>query len=109
MSTKPTETPKKARRRRSPEMFAELIFEAERKGNAAEICRREGISPNLFYRWCQKAKESVIQGLAQIKRGPKAKDAEKVELRAENARLTAALCEASIELHAGRTQVAISA
>jgi transposase-like protein len=98
MTTKPSETPKKTRKRRSPEMIAELIFEAERKGNAAEICRREEISPNLFYRWRQKAKEGAIQALAQIKRGPKAKDAEKTELRAENERLTRALCEASIEL-----------
>lgn len=32
--------PKKTRTRRSPEMIAELILEAERKCNAAEICRR---------------------------------------------------------------------
>lgn len=98
MKTKPSETPKKTRVRRSPEMIAELIFEAERKGNAAEICRREGIAPNLFYRWRQKAKESVILGLAQMKRGPKAKDHEKLEQAAEIERLQSALCEASIEL-----------
>lgn len=99
MSTKLSETPKKTRVRRSPEMIAELIFEAERKGNAAEICRREGIAPNLFYRWRQKAKESVIQGLSQTaKRGPKAKDHEKLAQTAEIERLQSALCEASIEL-----------
>jgi len=98
MKTKPSETAKKTRVRRSPEMIAELIFEAERKGNAAEICRREGIAPNLFYRWRQKAKESVIQGMAQMKRGPKVKDYEKIEQKAENERLKAALCEAAIEL-----------
>jgi hypothetical protein len=37
---------KKTRTRRSPEMIAELIWEAERKGNAAEVCRRESIAPN---------------------------------------------------------------
>lgn len=99
MSTKPSEMPKKTRTRRSPEMIAELIFEAERKGNAAEICRREEISPNLFYRWRQKAKEGAIQALSQTgKRGPKAKDPEKLAQTAENERLKAALCEASIEL-----------
>ena len=41
---------KKTRARRSPEMIAELIWEAERKGNAAEVCRRENIAPTLFYR-----------------------------------------------------------
>ena len=98
MSTKPSETPKKTRVRRSPEMIAELIFEAERKGNAAEICRRENIAPNLFYRWRQKAKESVIQGLAQSKPGRKAKDHERAAQTAEIERLQSALCEASIEL-----------
>lgn len=96
MSTK--DQPKKQRRKRSPEMIVELIFEAERKGNNAEICRREGISPNLFYRWKQKFKEAGISGLKLMKRGPKVKDQEKIELEAENKRLRAALCEASIEL-----------
>lgn len=98
MSTKPSEMPKKTRVRRSPEMITELIFEAERKGNAAEICRREGIAPNLFYRWRQKAKEGAIQGLSQMKRGRKPKDVEKLAQTAEIERLQLALCEASIEL-----------
>jgi transposase-like protein len=44
-------------------MIAELILEAERKGNAAEICRREGIAPNLFYRWRTRFKEAVCRVL----------------------------------------------
>ncbi|MBP9708235.1 MAG: transposase, partial [Oligoflexales bacterium] len=44
-------TQKKIRVRRSPEMIAKLILEAERAGNTAAICRRENIAPNLFYRW----------------------------------------------------------
>ena len=40
----------KTRTRRSPAMIAELIWEAERKGNAAEVCRRENVAPTLFYR-----------------------------------------------------------
>lgn len=39
----PTEI-KKRRTRRSPEKIVELVMEAERTGNAAEICRREGMS-----------------------------------------------------------------
>lgn len=89
---------KKPRARRSPEMIAELIWEAERKGNAAEVCRRENIAPTLFYRWKTKFKEAGIAGLQTMKRGPKAKDHEKRKLERENARLTAALCESSIEL-----------
>ena len=94
---KPTVVAKK-RVRRSPEMIAELILEAERKGNAAEICRRENIQPNLFYRWRQRFKEAGVEGLKTLKRGPKAKDAEKERLERENARLKTALCESSIEL-----------
>jgi len=89
---------KKTRIRRSPEMIAELIWEAERKGNAAEVCRRENIAPTLFYRWKQKFKEAGIVGLQAMKRGPKTKDREKERLERENVRLTTALCESSIEL-----------
>jgi transposase len=89
---------KKTRARRSPETLAELILEAERKGNASEICRREGIAPNLFYRWRTRFKEAGIEGIKSIKRGPKSKDPAKVELERENQRLTAALCEQTIEL-----------
>lgn len=89
---------KKTRTRRSPEMIAELIWEAERKGNAAEVCRRENIAPTLFYRWKQKFKEAGILGLRAMKRGPKVKDYEKQKLEREVARLTTALCESSIEL-----------
>lgn len=89
---------KKTRTRRSPEMIAELIWEAERKGNAAEVCRRENIAPTLFYRWKTKFKEAGIAGLHAMKRGPKAKDHEKRKLEREVDRLAAALCESSIEL-----------
>jgi transposase-like protein len=88
----------KTRARRSPEMIAELIWEAERKGNAAEVCRRENVAPTLFYRWKTKFKEAGIAGLQTMKRGPKAKDHEKKKLEREVTRLTTALCESSIEL-----------
>jgi transposase len=93
-----TKATPRTRTRRSPEMIAELIWEAERKGNAAEVCRRESIAPTLFYRWKQKFKEGGIQNLQTMKRGPKTKDHEKAKLERENARLTQALCESSIEL-----------
>ena len=51
---------KKTRVRRSPAMIAELILESERKSNAAEICRREGIAPNLFYRWRTRFKSARL-------------------------------------------------
>ena len=89
---------KKKRARRSPEMIAELVLEAERTGNAAEICRRENISPNLFYRWRQKAREGMIQSLKQSKRGPKGKDIEKEAMKAEIGRLKSTLCDQTVEL-----------
>ena len=89
---------KKPRARRSPEMIAELIWEAERKGNAAEVCRRENIAPTLFYRWKTKFKEGGIQNLQAMKRGPRAKDHEKMKLEREGTRIAAALCESAIEL-----------
>jgi transposase len=88
----------KTRTRRSPQMIAELIWEAERKGNAAEVCRRESVAPTLFYRWKTKFKEAGIAGLQTMKRGPKAKNHEKRKLEREVARLSVALCESAIEL-----------
>jgi hypothetical protein len=41
---------KVSRTRRSPERIVELVLESERTGSSAEICRRESISPQLFYR-----------------------------------------------------------
>lgn len=92
-------SPKRQRRRRSPEMVAELILEAERKGNAAEVCRRENVSPTLFYRWRQKFKEAGIQGLKNLKRGRKPRvDPEKAGMVKEVERLRATVVDLSIEL-----------
>jgi len=79
-------------------MIGELILEAERRGNAAEICRREGIAPNLFYRWRTRFKEGGIQAIGALKRGPKSKDHEKLAMEREVKRLTQTLCEQTIEL-----------
>ena len=88
----------KKRERRSPEMIAQLIWEAERNGNTAEICRRENVSPSLFYRWRQRHKEAGIQGLKATKRGPKGRDPEKEDLAREVERLKSALLESTMEL-----------
>ncbi len=97
-STHEVQSAKKPRVRRSPAMIAELILEAERKGNAAEICRREGIAPNLFYRWRTRFKEGGVAAVGAMKRGPKGKDHEKAAMERELKRVSSALCEASIEL-----------
>jgi transposase-like protein len=96
---KPTVVEKKKRQRRSMEMIAQLVWEAERSGNIAEICRRENIAPAQMYRWRSRLKEAGVEALKSTKRGPKGKDSEKEELRREVSRLKSALCESTIELH----------
>ncbi len=98
--TTPPELAPKKRTRRSPEKIAELILEAERSGNASAICRREGITPQLFYRWRTKFKEAGIEGLKELKsgRGAKKKNHETEELRDEIKELKEALVRSSIEL-----------
>jgi transposase-like protein len=95
----PTVVEKKKRQRRSMEMIAQLVWEAERGGNVAEVCRRENIAPAQMYRWRTRLKEAGVEALKSTKRGPKGKDPEKEELRQEVARLKSALCESTIELH----------
>ena len=90
--------PRKKRVRRSAEMIVQLVLEAERGAKAAEICRREGISPYLFARWRQRAKEAMIEGLTQMKRRNKKGDPEMNIMKGEIGRLKAALCESTIEL-----------
>ena len=91
---------KKKRVRRSPEAIVELILEAERIGNMAEVCRREGINPVQFYRWKDRFKKGAIEGIkTTTRRGRKSiVNPEVSETQKENERLKAALIESSIEL-----------
>ena len=98
----PTEI-KKRRTRRSPEKIVELVMEAERTGNASEICRREGISPQLMYRWKSQFKEIAISGFKQIKAGRPSQKAtaetyEIQELKEELTDVKEALIRTSMEL-----------
>lgn len=91
---------KKKRIHRSPEVIVELILEAERLGNAAEVCRREGINPVQFYRWKDRFKKGAIEGIkSTTRRGRRsAESPEVIETRREIERLKTALIESSIEL-----------
>jgi len=86
--------------RRSPEMIVNLIFEAERRGSVAEICRREGINPNLFYRWKTRFRDGGVNALKQMKRGRRTEsvDQEKLALQAENEKLKSTVCDQAVEL-----------
>lgn len=91
---------KKNRKRRSAEKMAELVLEAERTG-ASHVCKREEIAPAQLSRWKQKFLQAGIQGLKEIKRGPKQKeDPELSEMKMEIDRISQALLETSIELQA---------
>jgi transposase-like protein len=67
-------------------MIVQLVLEAERTGNAAAICKREGIASTLLYRWRQKVKEGAVASIQAMKRGPKKQDPVKAELETENSR-----------------------
>lgn len=102
MSSPPEES-KRRRIRRSPEKILELVMEAERTGNAAAICHREKISPQLMSRWKHQVKEAAIAGLKQIKSGRpgKKKSAESYviqDLKEELGEVKEALIHTSMEL-----------
>lgn len=89
---------KRTRKRRSAEKMAELVLEAERIG-ASSVCKREGIAPAQLSRWKQKFFQAGIQGLKEIKRGPRQKeDPQIAEMKTEMERISQALLETSIEL-----------
>lgn len=94
---KENQSPKK-RLRRSAEVIAELILEAERTGNVSEICRRESIAPAQMYRWRVKFKEGAIEALKKNTRRSKEIDSEKEQLKSELAKAKEALCDSTIEL-----------
>jgi transposase-like protein len=85
----------KKRPRIRPEMIVNLLINAARKGNVAEIWRRKGINPNLIYRWKAKCREGGINELKQMKRGLKtasAVDQEGLEIQSENAKFKSIVC-----------------
>ena len=93
-------TEKKKRRKLSAEKMAELVLEAERIG-ASKVCVREKIAPAQLTRWKKKFLQAGINGLKNLKAGPKQKENPQVtELKFETERLRMALVETSIELSA---------
>jgi transposase-like protein len=98
-------TEKKKRRKLSAEKMAELVLEAERIG-ASKICVREKIAPAQLTRWKKKFLQGGINGLKELKAGPKQKEnPEIIHLKAEAERLKMALVETSIELSALKKSV----
>jgi transposase len=85
------------RRKFSTEEKIRIVLEGL-KGEAsiAELCRREGISPNLYYRWSKdflEAGKKRLQGDTERE----ANSVEVVQLRQENEQLKALVAELSLK------------
>jgi transposase len=86
----------KPRRKWTPAQKLRLVLEtlqSDRK--LAEICRREGVSPNLVYQW-----RKQLLGAADAVFGPKARDGvdpRSEKLAADNTRMKSVIAEITAE------------
>jgi transposase len=91
------EIKRKTRRRFSAEEKIRIVLEGLRgEDTIAGLCRREGISPNLYYNWSKEFLEAGQQRLmGNTKR--QADSSEVVELRRENAELKHLVADLSLK------------
>jgi len=83
---------RRTRRRFSAEEKVRIVLEGLRgEESVAELCRREGLAPNLYYRWSKEFLEAGKKRLLGDTR-PEVKG-----LREENTRLKQALAETVLE------------
>ena len=84
---------RKTRRQFSAEEKIRIVLEGLRgEESIAALCRREGLNPNLYYRWSKEFLEAGKKRLAgDTKR--KATSSDVTELRAENEQLKQAVAE----------------
>jgi transposase len=91
------EIQRRTRRRFSAEEKVRIVLEGLRgEESVAELCRREGLAPNLYYRW---SKEFLEAGKRRLL-GDTTREATAPEvrgLRDENTRLKQALAESVLE------------
>mgnify|MGYP003566090171 CR=1 FL=1 len=88
---------RKTRRRFSSEEKIRIVLEGLKgEENVAELCRREGISPNLYYNWSKEFLEAGQQRLmGNTKR--QADSTEVTELRKENDQLKHLVADLSLK------------
>jgi transposase len=94
--SKVREIRRKTRRKFSSEEKIRIVLEGLRgEDSIAELCRREGISPNLYYNW---SKEFLEAGKRRLQGDTKreATSPEVAELRQENARLKELVADLSL-------------
>jgi transposase len=87
---------RKTRRRYSTEEKIRIVLEGLKgEESIAELCRREGLSPNLYYNW---SKEFLEAGKRRLMGDTKreATSSEVVELRRENSRLKHLVADLSL-------------
>lgn len=88
---------RKTRRKFSAEEKIRIVLEGLRGENSiAELCRREGLNPNQYYRW---SKEFLEAGKKRLQ-GDTAREAtsnEVTELRSENEQLKQLFAELSLK------------
>jgi len=88
---------RRTRRRFSAEEKIRIILEGLRgEDSIAELCRREGLAPNLYYRWSKEfleaGKKRLLGDTTREATAPEVKT-----LREENARLKQVLAETVLE------------
>jgi transposase len=91
------EVRRKTRRKFSSEEKIRIVLEGLRgEESIAELCRREGISPNLYYNW---SKEFLEAGKARLLGNTKreATSGEVVDLRKENDQLKRLVADLSLK------------
>ncbi len=88
---------RKTRRRFSAEEKVRIVIEGLRgEESIAELCRREGIAANLYYRWSKEFLEAGKKRLlGDTQRA--ASSSEVADLRKENARLKELVAETVLE------------
>jgi transposase len=92
------EIKRKTRRKYSSEEKIRIVLEGLRgEEGIAELCRREGINPNLYYKW---SKEFLEAGKKRLKGDTKreATSGEVLELRGENVELKQLVADLSLEV-----------
>ena len=92
------EIKRKTRRKFSSEEKIRIVLEGLRgEESIAELCRREGINPNLYYNW---SKEFLEAGKKRLKGDTKrqATSGEVLELRGENTQLKQVVAELLLEI-----------
>jgi len=93
------EVKRSTRRKFTPEEKIRIVLEGFRREVAVrELCRREGINPNIYYSWL---KDFMEAGKSRLQRDT-ARDATKVEvenLKRENARLKQLVGELSLDMY----------